>query len=50
MTTINFILYLVAAICFLVAFTGIGPSRFNILALGLLAWVLVNLIATGRAL
>jgi hypothetical protein len=50
MTTINFILYLLAAICFLVAFIGLVTSRFNILALGLLCWVLVPLIAAGRAL
>jgi len=59
-TTLYFILYLLAAICFLAAaFLHYRPVRAdgtatkplpNLVALGLLFWVLVPLIVTARAL
>lgn len=49
MNVIDFILLLIAAICFVLAGIGV-PSRVNLLAAGLLAWVLVPLIAAGQAL
>ena len=60
MKWVNFILYLLAALCFFVAMLGwasgnsAGEHRprinINVLALGLLFWVAVALIAAGRAL
>lgn len=38
------ILLLAAAICFLLATAGVTAGRINLLALGLLLWVLVYLI------
>ncbi len=55
MHALYLILYVIAAICFaLSAFAGeqVGSrvgTRFNLLALGLLAWVLVPLIQTAQA-
>jgi hypothetical protein len=49
-TTLYFILYLLAAVCFLAAAASVALNRVNILALGLLFWVLVPLIVTARAL
>lgn len=64
MTTLYFILYLLSAVCFIAAafaHYGIttatdgqarltGVARVNLVALGLLFWVLVPLIVTARAL
>jgi hypothetical protein len=47
MITLYFILYLLAALCFVAAL--LGWARINVLALGLLLWVAVPLIQTGRA-
>ena len=44
MRTVDLILYILAAVCFALAALGV-PSRVNLLALGLLSWVLVPLIA-----
>jgi hypothetical protein len=44
MRTIDLILYVIAAICFGLAAAGVS-SRVNPIALGLLAWVLIPLIA-----
>lgn len=54
MDTLYLILYIIAALCFAVAAFGVQPvgdatrsnvvSRINLVALGLLAWVLVPLI------
>ena len=44
MRTLDLILLIVAAIAFGLAAAGV-PSRVNLIALGLLAWVLVPLIA-----
>lgn len=59
MKTLDIILYVIAALCFLLAFfevsfnrhTGDGVTRTvpNLVALGLLAWVLVPLITTVRS-
>jgi len=43
MHMLDVILYVVAALCFAVATIGVG-ARVNLLALGLLAWVLVPLL------
>lgn len=43
---IDFILLVLAAICFIVAAIGI-PSRINLIALGLFFWVLTLLIHHG---
>ena len=46
MHTLDLILLIVAAICFgLAAFGAVATGRINLIALGLLAWVLVPLIA-----
>lgn len=49
MRTLNLILLLIAAACFLLAAAGANVRRGNLLAAGLLAWVLVPLIAEIRA-
>lgn len=60
MRTVYIILYVIAGLCFLAAafgpnltvHNGQGPGRrlgVNLVALGLLAWVLVPLIAEARA-
>jgi len=41
---LDFLLYLVAFVCFLLVAFGVGPARVNLLAVGLAAWVLVPLI------
>lgn len=46
---VQFICYLVAFVCFIAAAAGI-PSRANLMAAGLAAWVLVPLVITGRAM
>jgi hypothetical protein len=54
MRTFHLILYIVAAVCFLIAFispgitargpeSGLTVSRWNLMAAGLLAWVIVPL-------
>jgi hypothetical protein len=51
MTTLYLILYIVAAVCFMLAALSVAAHpRINLVALGLLAWVLVPLIVTARAL
>lgn len=45
---LNLILYLITAICFGAAALNVAAGRVNLIALGLLAWVLVPLIATVR--
>jgi hypothetical protein len=47
--TVDLILYVIAAVCFALAAFGVATNRVNLLALGLLAWVLVPLIAVLRA-
>jgi hypothetical protein len=42
---LNIVLLLIAAVCFGLAAFGVGGGRVNLVALGLLAWVLVPLIA-----
>lgn len=49
MTLLYFVLLLLAAVCFFLAVTG-RITRWNLIALGLLLWVLVPLIQTGKAL
>jgi phosphotransferase system glucose/maltose/N-acetylglucosamine-specific IIC component len=57
MNTLYLILYILAAVCFLLsAFLSVRPVTTtgrplpNLVALGLLAWVLVPLIQTARAM
>lgn len=57
MRTLYLILYIIAAVCFaLAALVQYRPptqptaTRINLIALGLLAWVLVPLIITAKAL
>lgn len=45
MRTLDIVLLAVAAILFALAGIGVGHPRLNLIALGLLAWVLVPLIA-----
>jgi len=45
---LNLILYLLAAICFAAATLNVG-ARINLVAAGLLCWVLIPLIGTARA-
>ena len=49
MFTIHVLLYAIAAVCFLLAAIGVATSRVNLIALGLLAWVLVYLVDTIHA-
>lgn len=44
MATLVIILLVIAAIAFAVAAIGVAVGRFNLIALGLLAWVLTILI------
>jgi hypothetical protein len=49
MRTLDLILYVVAALCFLVAASNkVSADKINLVALGLLAWVLVPLITLAR--
>lgn len=48
MTALYLFLYIIAAVCFLLAAFN-APVKVNLVALGLLAWVLVPLIAAVRA-
>jgi hypothetical protein len=41
--TVDLVLYIIAAVCFAVAGFG-GGGRFNMVALGLLAWVLTAIL------
>jgi hypothetical protein len=51
MNVLYLILYIIAAVCFvLAAFTVAAHPRINLIALGLLSWVLVPLIMTAKAL
>lgn len=47
MTTLYLLLLIAAALCFLLAAAGVS-ARVNLVALGLLCWVLVPLIQTAR--
>jgi len=49
MTVLTLVLLIVGAVCFAIA-TINAPNRFNLVSLGLLAWILVPLIHTIRAL
>lgn len=40
------ILFLIGAVCFAAAAAGFTPTRVNLIAAGLLAWILVPLIHT----
>lgn len=42
--TIDLILWIVAAVCFILAAFGVGIGKVNLVALGLAAWVLTNII------
>jgi hypothetical protein len=44
MVMLEFLLYLIAFLCFLAVAAGISPARVNLLGVGLAAWVLVPLI------
>ncbi len=50
MLVLFLILLVLAAACLAAATFGAGPRRVNLLALGLLLWVLVPLIQTVQAL
>jgi hypothetical protein len=50
MTTLYFILFLLAAIFFAAAAIGASHPKINLIALGLLCWVAVLTIHAGRAL
>jgi hypothetical protein len=41
---LEFLLYLIAFLCFLAVAAGVSPARVNLLGVGLGAWVLVPLI------
>lgn len=49
MDVLYLVLYIVAAVCFAAAAANVG-SRVNLVAAGLLAWVLVPLIEHARTL
>jgi hypothetical protein len=48
MHVINLLLLVAAAVCFAIAAAGIVTHRVNLIALGLLCWVMVGVIATAR--
>lgn len=50
MNVLYLILYLLAAICFLAAASGRVAAKYNLVALGLLFWVLVPLIQTIKSM
>lgn len=50
MNALYLVLLLLAAFLFTLATLGIRSPRVNLVALGLLCWVLVPLIQTGRSL
>jgi hypothetical protein len=50
MATLYLILLIVAAVCFALAALGVVPPRVQLLALGLLAWVLVPLLQQAKHL
>jgi hypothetical protein len=57
MNVLYIILYLLAAVCFLIVFVSNGPERVHrtltsdrLVALGLFLWVLVPFIVAARAL
>jgi hypothetical protein len=43
MLSLGFVILLLAAICFLLAALGVKSGRVNLLALGLLLWLLVTM-------
>lgn len=47
MHTITLLLYVAAAVSFTLAAMNIGAHRVNMVALGLLAWVLVDVVRTA---
>ena len=49
MTTLYFLLALLAAISFALAASGRVASRWNLVALGLLLWVMIAVVQYGRA-
>jgi hypothetical protein len=49
MTAVDLILLIIAAVCFALAAFGVATPRINLVSLGLLAWVLVPLIAAVQA-
>lgn len=49
MDVVNLLLLLAGCICFAIA-TLSAPARFNLVALGLMCWILVPLIHAIRAL
>jgi hypothetical protein len=50
MDVLDLILLIVAGVCFLLASLNVTSPRVQLLALGLLAWVLVPLIDAARAI
>jgi hypothetical protein len=50
MALLSLILLLLAALCFIAAASGAAVSRFNLVALGLVFWVLVPLIGAVHGL
>lgn len=42
--SVDLILFIVAAVCFGLAAFGVGLGKVNLPALGLLAWVLTNIV------
>ena len=42
--SIDLILLIIAAICFVLAGVGVSAGRFNLVAVGLFCWVLTSLI------
>jgi hypothetical protein len=49
MHALYLVLYIIAAVCFALAAADRVTARVNLVALGLLAWVLVPLIQTAQA-
>jgi hypothetical protein len=50
MATLYLVLYIFAAVCFALSALGVVPPKVQLLALGLLAWVLVPLVQQARHL
>ena len=48
MLTLSFVVLILAAICFGLAAFNVGGGRVNLLALGLLLWLLVVMFGGGK--
>lgn len=41
---LDLVLFIVAAVCFILAAVGVGPAKPSLVPLGLFCWVLTNIV------